>query len=80
MRRQFHHKPQILDLLNDFKKKYKVTYLFISHDLGVAQDISDRIGVMYKGQLVELAPTKEIFQKPMHFYTKELLNAIPRIP
>lgn len=43
-------------------KKYKVTYLFISHDLGVAQYISDRIGVMYKGQLVELAPTKEIFQ------------------
>ncbi|MDO8060266.1 ATP-binding cassette domain-containing protein [Candidatus Phytoplasma citri] len=71
---------QILDLLNDFKKKYKVTYLFISHDLGVAQYISDRIGVMYKGKLVELSPTKEIFQKPIHFYTKELLNAIPRIP
>ncbi|MDV3166426.1 MAG: ABC transporter ATP-binding protein ['Waltheria sp.' little leaf phytoplasma] len=71
---------QILDLLNDFKTKYKVTYLFISHDLGVAQYISDRIGVMYQGQLVELAPTQEIFQKPIHFYTKSLLNAIPCIP
>ncbi|MDO8167928.1 ATP-binding cassette domain-containing protein [Candidatus Phytoplasma melaleucae] len=70
---------QILDLLNDLKNKYDITYLFISHDLGVAHYISDRIGVMYEGHLVELAPKEKIFSNPLHPYTKKLLNAIPRI-
>jgi ABC-type oligopeptide transport system ATPase subunit len=70
---------QILDLLNYFKHKYKITYLFISHDLGVANFISDRIGVMYKGFLVELASKEEIFNNPLHFYTQKLLQAIPKI-
>ncbi|WCA22634.1 ABC transporter ATP-binding protein [Candidatus Phytoplasma oryzae] len=70
---------QILELLNYFKNKYKTTYLFISHDLGVARFISDRIGVMYKGHLVEIAKKEDIFQNPLHFYTKKLINAIPKI-
>lgn len=70
---------QILDLLNYFKYKYKITYLFISHDLGVARFISDRIGVMFKGHLVELAKKEEIFKNPLHFYTKKMLKASPKI-
>ncbi|WBL31221.1 ABC transporter ATP-binding protein [Candidatus Phytoplasma sacchari] len=70
---------QILDLLNYFKHHYNITYLFISHDLGVARYISDRIGVMYKGYLVELADKEVIFRNPLHFYTKKMLKAIPKI-
>ncbi|MEC4558582.1 MAG: ATP-binding cassette domain-containing protein ['Conium maculatum' witches'-broom phytoplasma] len=71
---------QVLDLLSVLKKKYQMTYLFISHDLGVARYISDRIGVMKKGRLVELAPTEELFNNPLHPYTQKLLNAIPVLP
>ncbi|NWN45512.1 ABC transporter ATP-binding protein [Candidatus Phytoplasma pruni] len=71
---------QVLDLLSVLKKKYQMTYLFISHDLGVARYISDRIGVMEKGRLVELAPTEELFNNPLHPYTQKLLNAIPVLP
>ncbi len=71
---------QVLDLLSVLKKKYQMTYLFISHDLGVARYISDRIGVMEKGRLVELAPTEELFNNPLRPYTQKLLNAIPVLP
>ncbi|XXP77061.1 MAG: oligopeptide/dipeptide ABC transporter ATP-binding protein [Lettuce witches'-broom phytoplasma] len=70
---------QILTLLDDLKKQYQLTFLFITHDLGVARYISDRIAVMHLGKLVELAPTEEIFKNPQHPYTKQLLNAIPKL-
>ena len=68
---------QIINLLLDLREKNNLTYLFITHDLGVVRYISDRIGVMYFGHLVELGSAQEIFNNPKHPYTKELLNAIP---
>lgn len=68
---------QIINLLIDLREKENLTYLFITHDLSVVRYISDRIGVMYFGRLVELASAKEIFDNPTHPYTKRLLNAIP---
>lgn len=68
---------QIINLLQDLRKKHNLTYLFITHDLGVVKYISDRIGVMYFGHLVELASAQDIFTNPKHPYTKQLLNAIP---
>lgn len=68
---------QILNLLMDLKEDEGLTYLFISHDLSVVKHISDRIGVMYLGDLVELAPSDEIYLNTMHPYTKALLSAIP---
>ena len=68
---------QILNLLSDLKEKQKLTYLFITHDLSVVKYISDRIGVMYLGTMVELAPTQELFDNTMHPYTEALLSAIP---
>ena len=70
---------QIIDLLKELKEERNLTYLFISHDLGVVRFISDRIAVMYGGHVVELANTKDIFENPQHPYTKELLRAIPRM-
>lgn len=70
---------QIINLLQDLKDEQNLTYLFITHDLGVVRYISDRIGVMYFGNLVELAPAEEIFNNPQHPYTRELLNAIPKM-
>jgi oligopeptide/dipeptide ABC transporter ATP-binding protein len=68
---------QIINLLEDLKKSRGLTYLFISHDLNVVQHISDRIGVMYLGRLVELGPSEAIFSEPLHPYTKALFGAIP---
>ena len=68
---------QIINLLLDLREKNNLTYLFITHDLGVVRYISDRIGVMYFGHLVELGSAQEIFNNPKHPYTKQLLNAIP---
>lgn len=68
---------QIINLLLDLKEKENLTYLFISHDLSVIKYISDRIGVMYLGNMVELATTKDLFDAPMHPYTEALLSAIP---
>lgn len=68
---------QIINLLLDLREEQNLTYLFITHDLGVVRYISDRIGVMYFGHLVELGPAQEIFNNPKHPYTKQLLNAIP---
>ena len=69
---------QIINLLQDLKDQNNLTYLFITHDLSVVKYISDRIGVMYLGVLVELASTEQIFDKPLHPYTQALLQAIPR--
>lgn len=68
---------QIINLLVDLKDQSGLTYLFISHDLSVIRHISDRIGVMYLGQMVELGDSEEIYQNPLHPYTKALLSAIP---
>ncbi|MBQ2110133.1 MAG: ABC transporter ATP-binding protein [Clostridia bacterium] len=68
---------QIINLLEDLQEKYKLTYLFISHDLSVVEHISDTVGVMYLGNLVEYGTTKDIFGEPLHPYTKALFSAIP---
>src|SRR5512147_14616 len=68
---------QIINLLDDLKKSLGLTYLFISHDLNVVQHISDRIGVMYLGKLVETGPSEDVFESPLHPYTKALFESIP---
>jgi len=68
---------QIINLLQDLKEQQNLTYLFITHDLSVVKYISDRIGVMYLGNIVELADSQEIFANPRHPYTEALMNAIP---
>ena len=68
---------EILKLLEKFKKEKGLTYIFISHDLGVVKNISDRVMVMYKGHIVEENTTREIFERPKNNYTKELLASIP---
>ncbi len=68
---------QILNLLQDLKEQQNLTYLFITHDLSVVKYISDRIGVMYLGNMVELAASQELFEHPRHPYTEALMNAIP---
>ena len=68
---------QIINLLRDLQKEFGITYLFISHDLSVVEHISDTVGVMYLGNMVELAPTDKLFANPLHPYTKALLSAIP---
>lgn len=70
---------QILNLLQDLKESIEPTFLFIAHDLSVIEHVSDRVGVMYVGRIVELAPTEEIYLGPRHPYTEALLSAIPRI-
>lgn len=69
---------QIINLLQDLKEQNNLTYLFITHDLSVVKYISDRIGVMYLGVMVELTDSEKIFENPLHPYTKALLQAIPR--
>ena len=68
---------QIINLLDDLRKSHGLTYVFISHDLNVVQHISDRIGVMYLGKIVELSPADDIFASPLHPYTQALFGAIP---
>lgn len=68
---------QILNLMRDVQKSHKLTYVFVTHDLSVVRYISDDILVMYLGQLVEKAPTKELFRYSLHPYTKALLSAVP---
>lgn len=68
---------QILNLMQELQKKYKLTYLFISHNLSVVKHICDRIAVMYLGKIVEIADKNELFDNPKHPYTKALLSAIP---
>ena len=68
---------QIVNLLQDLQQQLGLTYLFISHGLAVVEHISSRVGIMYRGRLVELAPSREIFHNPLHRYTRTLLAAIP---
>ena len=68
---------QILNLMMDLQKEFKLSYLFIAHDLAVVKHISDRIAIMYLGKIVELGPADVIFKNPLHAYTKALISAIP---
>ncbi|GAA0341547.1 dipeptide ABC transporter ATP-binding protein [Bacillus carboniphilus] len=68
---------QVLNLLNELQETFQLTYIFISHDLGVVRHISNRVGVMYLGRMMELAPTEDLYNEPLHPYTKTLLSAIP---
>ncbi len=68
---------QVLNLLMELQREMGLSYLFISHDLAVVKHISDRIAVMYLGRIVELAPAEEIYNNPVHAYTKALISAIP---
>ncbi|WP_342539009.1 ABC transporter ATP-binding protein [Sporosarcina sp. FSL K6-1540] len=68
---------QVINLLEDLKEKEQLTYLFIAHDLGMVKHISDRIGVMYLGKMMELASSDDLFKKPLHPYTQALMSAIP---
>ncbi len=70
---------QILNLLKDLQARHKLTYIFVSHDLGVVKYMSHRIAVMYLGKVVELAGADELYETPLHPYTQALISAIPRI-
>ncbi|MDR7000810.1 ATP-binding cassette domain-containing protein [Neobacillus niacini] len=70
---------QVLNFMQDIQKEFNLTYLFISHDLGIIQHMCDRIGIMYRGQFVEEGTSKDIYTNPHHIYTKRLISAIPEI-
>jgi len=68
---------QVIDLLLDLQRDFKLTYIFVSHDLSVVRHISTQVAVMYRGKIVEKKSSKEIFSNPEHPYTKSLLSAVP---
>jgi peptide/nickel transport system ATP-binding protein len=70
---------QIMDEIRDLRKKFGFSIVFISHDLSLMVEFSDRVGIMYAGELVEVAPSKEIFNHPQHPYTVKLMNSFPTI-
>ena len=70
---------QILELLSELRKKFSLAMLFISHDLGVVSQVSDRVSVMYSGQIVETGSARQVFAAPAHEYTRGLLHAIPTL-
>ena len=70
---------QILDMLRDLKQRLGMAILLITHNLGIVGDIADRVAVMYAGQIVELAPASEILRRPLHPYTRALMNSVPKL-
>jgi oligopeptide/dipeptide ABC transporter ATP-binding protein len=70
---------QVLNLFMKLRKELALTYLFISHDIGVVEHLADRVAIMYLGRIVELAPSEELFEKPNHPYTRALLHEVPRL-
>ena len=70
---------KIINLLNELQEKMGIAYIFISHDLSVVKHIADRVGVMYLGNMMEMADTESLYAKPLHPYTQALFSAIPRI-
>jgi len=71
---------QIISLLHILKREFEISYLFISHDLAVVKYLSDKVAVMYLGKIVELAPKDELYDNPLHPYTKALLASVPKMP
>jgi peptide/nickel transport system ATP-binding protein/oligopeptide transport system ATP-binding protein len=70
---------QILELLHDLKQRLGMAILLITHNLGIVGDMADRVAVMYAGQIVELSPAKELLRRPLHPYTKALINSVPKL-
>src|SRR5258708_1751660 len=70
---------QILNLLRDLKQRLGMALLFITHNLGILNNLADRVAVMYAGQIVEIAPTRDLLQQPLHPYTKALINSVPKL-
>jgi oligopeptide/dipeptide ABC transporter ATP-binding protein len=70
---------QILDLLRDLKQRLGMAILLITHNLGIVGDMADRVAVMYAGQIVELAPARELLRRPLHPYTRALMNSVPKL-
>jgi len=70
---------QILDLLRDLKQRLGMAILLITHNLGIVGDMADRVAVMYAGQIVELSPARELLRRPLHPYTRALMNSVPKL-
>jgi oligopeptide transport system ATP-binding protein len=70
---------QLLNLIQDLQESLQLTYIFISHDLGVVKHVSRRVAIMYLGKFVEIAPSEELYSHPLHVYTQTLLHSIPRL-